>query len=155
MKKYLIAFLVVVIQISCGAKISNNPEAYKNEVDGYIKIVDNDNTLETYQITGALTDEEGFKDVGTFQYTVFFDGSSNNLKKIQNIEITNQTIEETYYFNNGGLIYFKSVTENSNPKRIYSHKGKVISSANINSEEQNIFLSKAKRFQKAFQESHE
>lgn len=154
MKKYYLYLILVIGLASCGTKVTQNPESLIKEVELYSVKIDEDKNLETETTEGALTDAEGFKDIGKFKSTVFFNKETNELLKITNVETTDKTITENYYFKNNKLSYFDSSSQNSKPKKIYLHNGKVVSSESLSSEEQKLFIAKAKRFQKAFNESH-
>lgn len=152
-KRYLYLVLVIVL-VSCGTKVSKNPENLIKEVELYSAKIDSDKALETETMEGALTDTEGFKDIGKFKSTVFFNKETNELLKIKNVETTDKTITENYYFDNNKLSYFDFSSGNSNSKKLYLNNGKVVSSQNISSEEQKLFLAKARRFQQEFNKTH-
>ncbi|PKQ45848.1 hypothetical protein [Confluentibacter flavum] len=154
MGKRLLYLVFVIVLVSCGTKVSKNPESLIKEVELYSAKIDSDKALETDIIEGALTDTEGFEDIGKFKYTVFFNKETNELLKIKNLETTNKTITENYYFKNNKLSYFDSHSENSKPKKIFIYNGKVVSTESVSAEEQKLFIAKAKRFQKAFNETH-
>lgn len=147
-------YLMLVVLVSCGTKMTKDPESITKEIKLYSETIDSNKSLEKETIEGALTDAEGFKDIGTFKYTVFFDKDTNNLVKIENVETTDKTNTETYYFKNNKLHYFEVSSQNSSSKKLYLNNGKVVSSQNISSEEQKLFLAKARRFQKEFNQSH-
>src|SRR5690606_25376629 len=115
---------------SCGTKVTKNPESLIKEVEQYSESIDAEKTLESEMIEGALTDAEGFKDIGTFKHTVFFNEETTDLVKIVNVEATDKTITETYYFKNHKLNYFNFSSGNSNTKNMYLNRGKVVSSQN-------------------------
>lgn len=150
----IFAIIIVTILYSCGSKkaVVNKEELIK-EINSYASKVDNNNTLKTEVTEGALTDLEGFKDIGTFKYTVYFVEITKELFKIKNVEMTSKTITETYYFQDHELVYLISVSDNDN-KNIYLKKGRVISATNTTSDDQQLLLAKAERFQKAFKKSH-
>ncbi|MGE5943748.1 MAG: hypothetical protein ACM31G_05345 [Flavobacteriales bacterium] len=153
MGKYYIYLLLVIGLVSCGTKVSKNSESLIKEAEQHAVKIDSDKTLETEVTEGALTDAEGFKDIGKFKSTVFFNKDTNDLVKITNVETTDKTITEDYYFDNNKLNYFQSSSENSKPKKIYLHNGRAVSSENLSPEEQKLFIAKGKRFQKAFNET--
>lgn len=153
MKTYYLYLVLVVILGSCGTKVPESPQTLIKESELYSKNIDADKNLESEMIEGALTDAEGFKDIGTFRYTVFFDKETKDLMKIVNIESTDKTITESYYFENNKLNYFYA-SGNPNPQKLYLKKGKVVSSENISSSEQKLFLAKAKRFQREYSKTH-
>lgn len=153
MKTYI--YLVIMISlVSCGPKVTKNSEAVLTETEKYISNIDGDNSLKTKITEGALTDTEGFKDIGKFKTTAFFNGNTNHLYKIVNVETTDKTITEHYYFKNNKLSYFSSSSGNSALKKLYLSNGKIVSATNINSKEQKLFLAKAKRFHEEFKKNH-
>src|SRR5690606_9142925 len=154
MRKLNLYLILIVALVSCGPKVSKSPENIMKEVEVYTSKIDKDKGVKNEVVEGALTDNEGFKDIGKFKYTVFFNEDTKELLKIENIEITDKTIKEVYYFENNQLTYFDSTSENSKPKKIYFYKGKAVSFENVTSDEQKLFIAKSKRFQKAFKETH-
>ena len=151
--KSIIAFIVIATLYSCGPKVANDSNAIVIETKSYISKVDSNKKLNSEVTEGALTDTEGFNDIGTFKYTVYFDSNNKQLYKIKNIEKTSKTMSETYYFQDHELIYLKSVS-GSDTKTIYLKKGRVVAETNTTSEDQQLLLAKADRFQKAFRKSH-
>lgn len=154
MRKHLLFLVLGIVLVSCGTKVSKNPEILIKEVELHSAAIDADKALETDITEGALTDGEGFEDIGKFKSTVFFNKETNELLKITNVETTDKTITENYYFKNNKLSYFDSHLGNSKPKKIYLYNSKVVSTENLSTEEQKLFIAKAKRFQKAFNETH-
>jgi len=154
MKKYYLYLVLVIGLVSCGIKVSKNPEILIKETELYSEKIDAEKSLESEITEGALTDAEGFKDIGKFKSTVYFNKSTKELLKITNVETTDKTVTENYYFKNNRLSYFDSHSGNSKPKKVYLSNGKVVSSENISSQEQKLFIAKAKRFQKEFNETH-
>ncbi|WP_100611146.1 hypothetical protein [Confluentibacter lentus] len=154
MRKRFLYLVLVIVLVSCGTKVSKNPEILVKEVELHSAKIDSDKALEIETTEGALTDTDGFEDIGKFKFTVFFNKETNELLKITNVETTDKTITETYYFKNNKLSYFGSHLGNSKPKKIYLYNSKVVSIENLSPEEQKLFIAKAKRFQKAFKETH-
>lgn len=154
MKKCYLILLLTIALISCGSKVSKSRESVIKETGIYSQKIDADKGIKTEITEGALTDNEGFKDIGKFNYTVFFNNETNELLKITNVETTDKTITEDYYFKNNKLTYFESSSEKLKPKKIYLSNGKVISIENLSTEEQKLLTAKAKRFHKAFKETH-
>ena len=105
MRSCCLYLVLVVILGSCGTKMSERPGSLMDRISQYTQKIDADKNLESEMIEGALTDAEGFKDIGTFKYTVFFDKETKDLMKIVNIESTDKTITESYYFENNKLNY--------------------------------------------------
>ncbi len=139
----------IVLFTSCGPKPSKSIANITKEIDTYISNVDANSNLKEETIEGALTDLEGFKDIGKFKYTVYFDGQNNHLYKIKNVEMTDKTISETYYFKDGDLMFIDTNLGGASNK-MYVQKYKVISETKTNAETQKLLLEKAKRFQKNF-----
>lgn len=149
--KSLLLVLTISILYGCGPKVDSS--VILNETRSYISKIENNKSLKSEVTEGALADTEGINDVGSFKYTVYFDENAKELFKISNIEMTDKTITETYYFQDDELVYLKSVSGNE-IKNIYLKKERVISETNTTSDDQRLLLSKAKRFQKAFKETH-
>ncbi len=151
--KSIIPIIIIALFYSCGSKkTAASQEQLVKEVNTYVSKVDN-MSLKKEITDGALTDAEGFKDIGTFKYTVYFDESTKELFKIENVEKTDKTISETYYFKNQTLVFLKS-SSNSETKQIHLKKGRVISEQNTTSEDQQLLIEKANRFYKAFKKGH-
>lgn len=154
MRIRLLYLVLVIVLVSCGTKVSKNPESLIKEVELYSAEINEDKSLKVEVTEGALTDNEGFKDIGKFNSSVFFNKETNELLKIINVETTDKTITETYYFKNNKLSFFDSHSRNSKPKKIYLYNSKVVFTENLSPEEQKLFIAKGKRFQKAFKETH-
>lgn len=149
--KSILAILIISSAIySCGSKkaVVNNEDLIK-EVNAYVSKVDNNSGLKKEVTEGALTDAEGFKDIGTFKYTVYFDEKSNEVFKIENIERTDQTVSETYYFKNNEFVFVKFNKQIDGKTQLYNGSLK-----DGNTESLNFYKDKAKRFQKSFKKSH-
>ncbi len=148
--KSIITIIIISILYSCGTKKSAvSKEELIKQVNAYVSTVDNNQNLKKEVTEGALTDAEGFKDIGTFRYTVFYDEATKELFKIENVEKTDKTIQETYYFKNNDFVFVKFNKIIDGEKQLYSgslNDGKT--------ESLNFYGDKAKRFQKAFQKSH-
>ena len=154
MKNYLGFILLILTVFSCGTKANLSADAAVAATEKTTsKINANKNIKETLS-EGALTDKEGFNDIGTFKYYVFFDEKSHELSKIKNVEIINETISETYYFSDNKLISITSETANTPVKKMYIQNKRVVSKEHINAEDEKLLLDKAKRFQKAFIKAH-
>ena len=148
-KSILVAIITISIFYSCGSKKSAviTDEAIK-AINAYVSQVDN-KTLKTEVTEGALTDAEGFKDIGTFKYTVYFDEKTKELFKINNIEKTTETVNETYYFKDGKYVFVKF--QNANNGDTQTPHGSLKDGKN---KSLNFYKDKAERFQKAFKRSH-
>lgn len=145
--------IILALFASCGPKPNQSIADITKITDTYISKVDAKTNLKEEMIEGALTDAEGFKDIGKFKYTVYFDGQTNELFKIKNIEMTDKTISETYYFNAGNLMFINTNLGGALNK-IYVQKNKIISDTKMDADSQKLLLEKAKRFKKAFEKSH-
>lgn len=148
--KSILSIVLLATLCSCGPKTLTNTDQLLKKTEMYTSKVDANKKLKETTTEGALTDIDGFKDIGTFKYDVLFDESSNALYRIKNTEKTDKTITETYYFDKGKLIYITSESDNATKKIYFNNNGKVIHSSNISPEEQKLLLDKAKRFKKAF-----
>lgn len=152
--KSIITIITISLLYSCGSKKGAiSQEGMIKEINSYAQTVDNNGNLKKEITEGALTDTEGFNDIGTFKYTVHFDTKTNQLYKIENIETTDRTVSEYYYFKDENLISILAVSGHTT-KKIFLKKGRVISEENTTSEDQQLLIEKANRFQKAFKKSH-
>src|SRR5690606_27175447 len=148
--KSILSIILLTILCSCEQKAVTSTDKLVKETETYTSKVDANKNLKETTTEGALTDIDGFKDIGTFKYDVLFDESTNELYRIKNIEKTDKTTSETFYFDKGKLVYVTSVSNNTSKKIYLNSRGKVIHSSNISIEEQKLLLDKAKRFKKAF-----
>ena len=146
--------VLLLIVISCGTKTKLSTDAVVAETAKTTSKIDVNKNLKESLTEGALTDKEGFNDIGTFKYYVFFDENSHELSKIKNIEIINNKISETYYFSDNKLISITSETANTPVKKIYIKNKRVVSKEHVNAEDEKLLLAKAKRFQEAFKKEH-
>ena len=152
MKKAFVLILIIVFA-SCGPKPSKSIASITKETNAYISNIDANSNLKEEMVDGALTDTEGFKDIGKFKYTVYFDGQTKELFKIENVEMTNKTLSETYYFNNGNLVLIKTNLEGTSNK-MYVQKNKIVSETKMDASRQKLLLEKANRFKKIFEKEH-
>lgn len=143
----------IILFASCGPKPSKSVVDIKKEIDTYISNVDANSNLKEDTIEGALTDLDGFKDIGNFKYTVYFDEASKQLYKIKNVERTDKTLSETYYYKEGALVYIHNNLGGTS-REMYVQKNKIISDTKIDPKAQKLLLEKAKRFQKNFNKEH-
>lgn len=143
-----LAFLIVVLVVfSCGNKTVKTEESFIKTTQDYIAEIDNNASLTEEFTEGALTDKDGFKDIGRFKYSVLFDKSSGELFRIKNTEISNTTVQESYYFHKHNLVCIISSTAGQPVKKIYSEGFKnVVSKTNVSDQEAKLLLDKAKRF---------
>ncbi len=148
--KYIITVILIAMLYSCGTKKSAvSKEELIKHVNAYVSTVNNNQNLKKEVTEGALTDAEGFNDIGTFKYTVFYDETTKELFKIENIEKTDKTIQETYYFKNNDFVFVKFNKLIDGEKKLYNSPIK-----DGKTESLNFYGNKAKRFQKAFEKSH-
>ncbi|MCB0446345.1 MAG: hypothetical protein KDD03_02335 [Gelidibacter sp.] len=154
MKNYIHLIVVCLLVVSCGTKTVVNKEMVIKESQSMAAKTDTNKSLKEIKTEGALTDKEGFKDIGTFKYSEFYDEKTNEILKIKNVETTDKTITETYYFEDNNVYLIVSESSQKPTKKIYVHRGKIVSNENTNSDEQQLLLDKAKRFQKSFKKNH-
>nr|WP_321221713.1 hypothetical protein [uncultured Psychroserpens sp.] len=151
MRKIIATLVLTLILFSCGTKNVKSNDTVINTTETYVSKIDTNKNLKEETTEGALTDENGFEDIGTFKYSVLFDKDSKELFRIKNIEISKVTITEHYYFRNHNLVYIVSSTPNQNDKKIYTNGDKkVVSSINVSDEDVKLLLQKAKRFKNSF-----
>ncbi|TBV28116.1 hypothetical protein DMZ43_03485 [Meridianimaribacter sp. CL38] len=153
--------IVFLIFASCSPKITREANSVKSFEDlkeeiiafkNYEKEVKNNKNLKQEITEGALTDTLGFKDVGRFKHSVFYNEKTNELFRIKNIEITDKTLVENYYFKNGEF-YFVLVgeTEASYPQYLYfTTKGSTVEHAR----EFARLSKKAEIFKRDFEKTH-
>ena len=153
MKKAFQILFVLAIFSSCGPKPNSSIALIIKETDAYVSQVDANSSLEVELMEGALTDPEGFKDIGKFKYTVYFDSKTKALYKIMNVESTDTTISETYYFRGADLVFINYDVDGTATK-MYVQKNKIISETRTDVATQKLLLEKGKRFQKVFQREH-
>jgi hypothetical protein len=151
--KSLIAVIILSVLNSCGPKVGKDSNAILKNTKTHISKIESNKNLKSEVTEGALTDAESFNDIGTFKYTVYFDENTKELFKIKNVEKTSKTTTETYYFQENELVYLKSVSGNDT-KILYLKKGRVVSETNTTSDDQQLLLAKAERFQKGFKKSY-
>ncbi|WP_445736081.1 hypothetical protein [Mariniflexile sp.] len=154
MKNYLSSLFVLLTLVSCGTKTHLSADAVVSETDKTISKIDTNSNLKEIKTEGVLTDTDGFKDIGSFKYYVLFDEKTHELHQIKNIETTNKTLAETYYFSDNKLIHIHSKLSDKPVKKIYLHNKKVVAKEHVTPEEEKLLLDKANRFQKAFQKTH-
>ncbi len=148
--KFILLAIMTATMFSCGSKKSIvNKEVLIKEIDSYVSKVDSNKGLKSEIIEGALTDAEGFNDIGTFKFTVFFDEGTNEVFKIENIEKTDQAISETYYFKNEDFVFVKFNKQVEGVTQLYDGNLK-----DGKAESLKFYKDKAKRFQKSFKKSH-
>ncbi|MGS2725514.1 hypothetical protein ACU8DI_02815 [Psychroserpens sp. BH13MA-6] len=152
-KNSVIIIGLVLLLLSCGNKVASDADVIKT-IDSYRSKVDNDQSLTKETTEGALTDEEGYEDIGRFEYSVFFNQNPRALYKITNKEITDQTISESYYFQDHNLVFIEKTNSGSAPQKMYTKGDKnVLSSSEINDDDIEVLLKKARRFKNAFYRS--
>jgi len=150
MRTYITFALIVFTLLSCGTTSVKSNASLIKTTDLHVAKINGNTALIEETTEGALTDKEGFQDIGSFKYSVFFDKDSKELFRIKNVEITDNTVTERYYFSPHELIYIHVSTSGQPDKAIYTNGFKVRSSSNVMDDEAKLLLNKAKRFQKAF-----
>ncbi|WP_299393034.1 hypothetical protein [uncultured Gelidibacter sp.] len=151
--KALLVIFGMILFASCGPKPGKSTASLTTEINSYVSQVDANKNLKQETIEGALTDTQGFKDIGNYKYTVYFDEQSNTLYKIKNVETTAETLTEVYYFKDGDVVLIDTKSAGTASK-MYVHKNKVISETKTEPSAQKLLLEKANRFLKAFQREH-
>lgn len=147
-------FVFFIVVYACGPKISKSPENIIKETKGYVAKTDANKSLEETFFKGALTDVSGYKDQGYFNYYTSFDNETKELHHIKNIEVTQKTVVENFYFKGGKLVFIDTKTDNDKEKEMYIINGKVLNKSTIDSEYEKVLLNKAKLFQTEFNKSH-
>uniref|UniRef100_UPI004048F382 hypothetical protein n=1 Tax=Gelidibacter sp. TaxID=2018083 RepID=UPI004048F382 len=148
--KSILSIVFLTILCSCGSKKSTvSQEEFIKTTNSYISEVDTNKNLKTEVTEGVLTDKEGFADIGTFKYTVYFDEKTKELFKIRNVEKTNETVDETYYFKDNKFVFVKFNKQIDGETEFYNGSLKAGKGETLN-----FYKDKAKRFQKAFKRSH-
>ena len=145
--KGILLVILSVTMLSCGASKSINTDELVKNLNDYTAKVDGNTSLEQTVSDGVLKDLQGVEDIGTYKLYADFDTKTKELIHVRNVEKTGNTRDENYYFKDSkivAIIVKSSVTED---KKIYLNDGKIISSSNIDSKEENLLLTKAKRFQ--------
>ncbi|WP_037348820.1 hypothetical protein [Sediminibacter sp. Hel_I_10] len=150
MKKLCLYSVVLGLMLSCGPKTTASKTEVVNTTKTYVSEVESNTKLKAITKKGALTDLEGLQDIGYFTYTEYVDAETNALLRIKNVETTDKTITENYYFNNGELVLIKLSPKGQADKYIYTRGQKILSATNVNAVEKELYLNKAKRFKKAF-----
>lgn len=151
MRRQIIILLLLGSLFSCKTKSIKSDASVVETTNTYVSKIDNNKNLKEEIVEGALTDEQGFEDIGRFKKSVLFDKDSKALFRIKNIEISSVTITEHYYFRNHDLVYIViSSTSNQADKKIYTSDDKnVLLKENISDDEVKVYLKKAKLFKTA------
>lgn len=145
--------MLCLITFSCGPRPTRSVSTMVTETDVYVSKVDANAGLKKETLEGALTDTQGLTDIGSFKYTVYFDEQTKMLYRIKNVETTDKTISENYYFDNGNLVLIEAQLGDGKHK-LYIRKNKIISESKTAPATQNLLLDKAERFHKAFKKTH-
>ncbi|MFB9051811.1 hypothetical protein ACFFVB_01855 [Formosa undariae] len=148
-KGILLVILSVTI-LSCGTSKSINEDELVRTVNDYTVKVDGNKSLKQTASDGVLTDLQGAEDIGTYKFYTDFDAETKDLVHVRNVEKTGNTRDENYYFKDNKLVAVTVKSSVAKEKRIYLHKGKIISSSNIDSKEEDLLLTKAIRFQNEY-----
>lgn len=148
--KFFTLFLLFLIVIACGTKVSKSTDAMQKEVYVLVEKTNTNSSLEQSVVEGALTNASGTADIGSFKIQYFFDAETKTLLRIKNIETTNKILTENFYFNNNELIFIDFEKSGETKKQLFIDKGRIVNSASSESEYTKILLNKAKMFQKEF-----
>lgn len=144
----ILLVLVALSIVACGPKINN--DAYVKDVDSYVSNLAADTHLKTNLSQGVLTDDSGFNDVGTFSYQERMSPDGRELFHIKNVEKTDQTITENYYYKDNRVVFITVNTNSEAAKKLYVKKGSTLSRVNLSKSYEKILLNKAKLFKKQF-----
>ena len=139
--------------MACGPKSTASEPITLEATNTYVSEVESDNQLLKETKKGALTDKEGFKDIGYFTYTTYTDKKTGQLVRIKNVETIEGTTTENYYFNDDVLVLIKISETDETNKFIYTNGNKIRTAPNVKAVEKTMYLNKAKRFKKAFKKS--
>ncbi len=139
--------------MACGPKTTASEPIALETTNTYVSEVESDNQLLKETKKGALTDKEGFKDIGYFTYTTYTDENTGQLVRIKNVETIDATTTENYYFNDDVLVLIKISETNQTNKFIYTNGNKIRTAPGVSAVEKTLYLNKAKRFKKAFKKS--
>ncbi|CDF81026.1 hypothetical protein BN863_33140 [Formosa agariphila KMM 3901] len=151
-KGILLAILSVMI-LSCGTRKTINKDELVGTLNDYTTKVDGNTALKQAVSDGVLTDLQGAEDIGTYKIYVDYDKQTGDLVHIRNVEKTGNLRDENYYFKDNALVVAIVKSSVAKAKRIYLNKGKIISSSNIDSKEEDLLLTKAKRFQTEYKDN--
>lgn len=144
----IILLLTLSLLFSCATKTPQSTASQVKAIDDFVATFNAKSSLKETVTEGVLTDTKGFEDIGTFKYYRLYDENSNALYRIKNVETTDKTITETYYFQNNNLVKI-TYADPSGHKAIYLNKNKVISASDLSVEMQRLLIEKAKRFKKS------
>jgi len=150
--KHLFLPIITLFIIACGPKPTN--DGFIKSIDAYTAKIADGTDMKTTLTKGALTDESGFKDIGTFSYQEKFSQDERMLFQIINVEKTDQMLTEHYYFKADKLVLITSTSNSGNAKKLYFKNGKVMSRVNIGKAQEKILINKAKLFKKQFKSAH-
>lgn len=151
--KNILFCALFVTATACGTHASKSEDELVQTLNTYMVKVNENHTLGETVVEGALTDNKGQNDIGSFTYYVNYNKDTKDLCHIKNIENTNQTREEHYYYKNNTLVTVLVNATASSDKKIYINKGRIISSLNIAPEEQDLLLAKGERFLKEYKQT--
>lgn len=148
-RKILYAILIGTVLFSCGIKKMSNDEIAQTTEILVAKNKAN-KTLKKETTEGALTDKDGYNDIGKFKYSVYYDETSKALYRIENIEMTDVTLTETYYFKDNDLYFIETLESSAAEKAIYTKGFELLMKKNASDAETKLLINKAKRFKTAF-----
>ncbi|MEM5563606.1 hypothetical protein WNY78_00750 [Psychroserpens sp. AS72] len=157
MRKIIATLVLTLILFSCGTKATAKKESTNSgeveEMLTYSSNIIGNKTLVQKKFKGALTDEKSFEDVGTFEYTTYYDAKKKQLVLIENLEITEKKVLENYYYKNDELYYIAIWDPYMGKSKIGDTiKMKMIlpNDKAKDSEKTKIYFNKAKIFKDAF-----
>ena len=150
--KHLLLPIITLFIIACGPKPTN--DGFIKSIDAYTAKIADVTDMKTTLTKGALTDESGSKDIGTFSYQEKFSQDERMLFQIINVEKTDQMLTENYYFKANKLVLITSKTDASNVRKLYLKNGRVVSRVNIGKAQEELLIDKSKLFIKQFKSAH-
>ena len=145
---FILGFMML-LGSSCGPKITPSSDTIIKQSESYAETINNQN-LEKKINEGALTDVSGFKDIGSFKLTYYYNKTNKELLRIENIETANKVRVENFYFQNGKLTYVSSKTNNEPLKQLLFFNGRILKASTVHDGYQDILLDKARMYNKEF-----
>ncbi len=142
--------IFIVTMCACAPKTYPSTDVIIKETKGYVEKTNANRNLEESFDEGALTDVSGNEDIGYFKYYTYHDRESNELIRIKNIETTDNTVAENFYFKASKLVFINVKTDREPVKEMYIINGKVVNKTTVNSKYMEVLLNKAKLFQSEF-----
>ncbi|MBQ0767800.1 MAG: hypothetical protein KBT58_00800 [Bizionia sp.] len=150
--KHLLLPIITLIIVACGPKPTN--DGFVKSIDAYTSKIEGATDMKTTLTKGALTDVSGFNDIGTFSYQEKFSQDEHVLFQITNVEKTDQTVTENYYFKADELVLITSKSDSGSTRKLYIKNGRVLARVNIGKAQEELLIDKAKLFRKQFKSAH-